>query len=50
VLFGALCLGLVCGRVQGRRVGDGGDRLESCGRPCYCKFWGDGSHLIAILG
>jgi len=27
VLFGALCLGLVCGRVQGRWVGVGGDRL-----------------------
>jgi hypothetical protein len=29
VLSGALCLGLVCGRVQGRWVGVGGDGYKS---------------------
>jgi hypothetical protein len=49
VLFGALCLGLVCGRVQGRWLGDGGDRLEVVGGHVIAGL-GDGCHLVATLG
>jgi hypothetical protein len=47
VLFGALCLGLVCGRVHGR-LGDWGDGLEVVGGHVIAGL-GDGCHLVATF-
>ena len=50
LLSGALCLGLVCGRVQGRRVGVGGDGYKLWGATLLPDFLGDGCYLIVTLG
>ena len=46
LLSGASCLGLVCGRVQGRRVGVGGDGYRLWGATLMPDFWGTGAILL----